>query len=218
MGDIFQYEWVKSLADQLKGPVVEIGSKRYGGPPVFFDYRTIMPPGTPYLGIDIEPGDGVDLVLDMTSSLEELRQHLGKQSFNTVICMSVLEHVKDVFAFARNICAFLNEGGMAILSVPFSWGVHSYPDDFWRFTPNAIRYLFPEFQFDDRMSWLHTSSGRKMRLDSPGDYNRFMCPAGREESESREFSTALENSMFDMVGFKRTAGVSGYHGKADLER
>jgi SAM-dependent methyltransferase len=206
MGDIFQYEWVKSLAGQLKGPVLEIGSKRYGGPPVFFDYRTLFPSCTPYLGVDMEAGEGVDLVLDMTSRFGAVRDHLQNKSFNTVICMSVLEHVDDVFKFARNITALLNEGGAAVLSVPFSWGVHSYPADYWRFTPNAIRYLFPGFQFDDRLSWLHTTSGRKMRLDTPGDYNRFMSPAGVAEGGSEDFPTVMENTMFDMVGYKKMLG------------
>jgi len=203
MGDIFQFEWVKSLAGELKGPVLEIGSKRYGGPPIFFDYRAIFPSGTPYLGVDMEPGEGVDLVLDMASALTAVKGNFNGKTFNSIICMSVLEHVKDVFSLARNISALLSEGGTAILSVPFSWGIHSYPDDYWRFTPNAMRYLFPALQFDNQRSWLHTASGRRLRLDEPGDYNNFMYPPVVTGRSPGDFPGIIEYTMIDIVGIKR---------------
>lgn len=210
MGDIFQFEWVQSFAGELAGPVLEIGSKRYGGPPVFFDYRRIFPPGIRYLGIDMEPGEGVDQVLDMTSELEEIRRQLAGETFNSLICMSVLEHVKDIFSFARNMTALLNEGGTAILSVPFSWGIHSYPDDYWRFTPHAVRVLFPNMQFEDRRSWLHTASGRKKRLDEPGDFNQFVTFPAAAGSGAGGFPGIIENTMCDMVGTKGPSGSERY--------
>jgi hypothetical protein len=202
MGDIFQFEWVRSLQGELTGPVLEIGSKRYGGPPVFFDYRTLFPKGFYYLGVDVEAGEGVDLMLDMSSESAGIRAQLDGRTFNTIICLSVLEHVRDVFAFARNVSEILNDHGALVLSVPFAWGVHAYPDDYWRFTPNAVRYLFSGLQFDNKNSWLHTISGRKLRLDSSEDYNSFIFPPGMSKSEYGGFPWLLEDSMFDMVGRK----------------
>ena len=34
------------------------------------------------------------------------------------------------------------------MSVPFCWGIHAHPSDYWRFTPYGVQVLFPEIQFD----------------------------------------------------------------------
>jgi hypothetical protein len=86
----------------MQGPILEIGSKRYGGPPTFFAYRTLFPYGTPYIGVDMEPCDGVDAVIDMTSDIGSIGERLGGLRFNSLICLSVLEHVNNIAAFANN--------------------------------------------------------------------------------------------------------------------
>jgi hypothetical protein len=98
----------------------------------------------------------------------------------------------------------LREGGMTVLSVPFAWGVHAYPDDYWRFTPQAVKYLFPQLRFDDHESWMHTISGRRARLDAGVDYNSFTFPPGMSNREFGGFPWIIENTMFDMVGIKGT--------------
>ncbi len=41
MGDIQQFELIRTLAPRIEGPILEIGSKRYADPPISFDYRTL---------------------------------------------------------------------------------------------------------------------------------------------------------------------------------
>lgn len=223
MGDVQQYELIQKLAPRMQGPVLEIGSKRYGDPPISYNFRTVFPAATPYVGVDAEAGDGVDVVADMTADIDALRRQVGAAPFRSVICLSVLEHVRDIFRFARNVEALVEEGGTVILSVPFAWEVHAYPGDYWRFTPEAIRYLFPAFDFDPRLSQLHTDWGRTMSLEEAGsDPNRWMMYFSAEERNDRtargrlkrmSFSllrravglkkNMLYSTMFDMVGTKR---------------
>jgi hypothetical protein len=37
----------------------------------------------------------------------------------------------------------LRKGGTIYLTVPFVWRVHSYPNDYWRFTKEGVRSIFP---------------------------------------------------------------------------
>jgi len=166
---------MKDLAPRLRGPILEIGSKRYGGYPMFFDYRTLFPEGTKYVGADMEAGDGVDAVADLTEDIEVIRQKLGTASFQTIICLSVMEHVGDIAAFSRNVEALLEPGGTLVLSVPFVWEIHAYPYDYWRFTPRAIEFLYRNIAFDPAISRLHTDTGRVASLRDVGDdMNRFV--------------------------------------------
>ena len=110
-------------------------------------FRTLLNP-TPgqYIGIDISPGQGVDRVVDLTADFARIRRKLP-ETFNTVFCLSVLEHCPDPFLMARHIEALLNPGGHLYVSVPFAWRIHEYPKDYWRFTPDGIRTLFAEVDF-----------------------------------------------------------------------
>lgn len=127
-------------------PFLEIGSKVHPG---YHQYaaRAIhgFAPPDEWLGVDIEEGQGVDRVLDLTRAGSA--DLLGEGRFGTVHCHCVLEHVRDVFAMARSIERVLRPGGRLYVSAPFAWRVHRIPVDLWRFTPQAIDYLFPHLEF-----------------------------------------------------------------------
>ena len=223
MGDIQQTELIRSLAGIMQGPILEIGSKRYGGPPIFFDYRQLFPDTVRYVGADIEEGEGVDVVIDMTADSSVIKERLGGTQFKTIICLSVMEHVKDIMSFARNVESLLDRDGMLILSVPFVWEIHAYPDDYWRFTPGAVEFLYPAIRFDPLMSCLHTDTGRLARLaDIRDDMNKFVKmiykPAGAGKTMGSRLrimtysvvrralglgKNPLYNSMINMVGYKK---------------
>ena len=44
--------------------------------------------------------------------------------------------------------ALLAPGGVIFLSVPFVFQVHGYPNDYFRYTPNGVKVLFPKLDFD----------------------------------------------------------------------
>lgn len=153
MGDINQLNFVKQNVQIIHGPILEVGSKDYGNTP---DYRSLFP-NYKYVGVDMEEGKGVDVLLDLTCDFHEIISKLGEKRFNTVICMSVLEHVSNPFTMCANISKLLNKNGLVIISAPFSWKIHGYPSDYWRFTPQGIKSLFPDFDFDTYAGNLSTN-------------------------------------------------------------
>lgn len=184
MGDINQFEWVKRQAGRLRGPILEIGSKKYSAA-VSHDYRTLLGHLGRYVGTDLAAGDGVDVVADLTSDFEALPEALRATRFGTILCMSVMEHVRDVYKFAANLRRLLADGGVALVSVPWVWRFHGYPSDYWRFSPEALKFLLEPLILDSAASCVsYQQSGNYAPLCSEvlnayPDYAADTAPASR---------------------------------------
>jgi hypothetical protein len=111
----------------------------------------------------MQPGRGVDLTLDLIDDFEAIDARLGGTRFGTVLCFSVLEHCAQPFRMAENITRLTAAGGYLLVGVPFSWQIHAYPHDYWRFTADGIRMLFPAFEFDAQRSVMATSEPGQMK-------------------------------------------------------
>lgn len=90
------------------------------------------------IGVDMIAGPGVDLVHDMETPLPK-----SAGTFAHVECFSVLEHSKRPWLLAGNIERVLENGGTLWVSVPWMWRFHGYPSDYFRFTTEGIKVLFP---------------------------------------------------------------------------
>lgn len=174
MGDRNQFQYLKTFAPRVDGTVIEVGSKQYGQ--MTANFRTLYP--GPYIGIDLEPGEGVDVVFDLAmpnpASVIPWRGDL-------VICCSVLEHVKRPWIMAENMTRLVNPGGKLYIAVPWVWRYHAYPDDYWRFSWRGIQQLFPEFDWSDAL-YSTTSTGGGMggffRAEPESDGNRALVAEG----------------------------------------
>ncbi|HEY4662917.1 MAG TPA: methyltransferase domain-containing protein [Candidatus Humimicrobiaceae bacterium] len=152
MGDINQLLFIKKNIDKIKGPILEVGSKNYGNTQ---DLRSLFE-NVDYIGIDMEDGNGVDIVLDLTKDFNFIEDKLEGKRFQTIVCFSVLEHCSDPFKMCSNIERLLKKNSLVFISVPFSWRIHGYPNDYWRFTPEGIKILFPNLKFDLKEGCLST--------------------------------------------------------------
>jgi ubiquinone/menaquinone biosynthesis C-methylase UbiE len=65
-------------------------------------------------------------------------------SFEALISIAVLEHVKNPFECAREIVRVLKPGGTLYVDVPFLQSYHGYPDHYYNMTMNGLRNLFRE--------------------------------------------------------------------------
>lgn len=84
------WTWVNHCRSQMRnaGRVLEIGSYNHNG-----TARDVFQPiSTRYIGVDVIPGRGVDVVGDITKQdfFEYLVSHYGY--FDTIICTETLEH------------------------------------------------------------------------------------------------------------------------------
>lgn len=91
------------------------------------------------VGVDMLDGEGVDRVVN----LEAPGAAAGLGTFAHIECWSVLEHSRRPWLLAANLEAMLEPGGTIHVTVPFVWRYHAFPSDFWRFTAEGVRELFP---------------------------------------------------------------------------
>lgn len=111
--------------------LLELGSRDVNGSP-----RFLFAPPWQYLGVDMEPGPGVDLVCSSH------RLPVPSYSFTTVLCLEMLEHDPDPFQTMREIARVLQPGGTAVLSTRgIGFPLHEHPKDYWRFTEDGLRIL-----------------------------------------------------------------------------
>ena len=99
MGDNNQTAYLMQWAPECDGPVLEVGSKEYGST---FGFRKLYPRNE-YVGVDMIPGEGVDVVADLSLTIGPLRP----DHFALAICCSVLEHVAKPWHFAENLTRVL---------------------------------------------------------------------------------------------------------------
>ena len=96
-----------------------------------------------YIGIDIRPGPGVDLICDAA----DLGQRFGPEAFDVVISTELLEHVRDWRTIVHNFKYVLRPEGVLLVSTR-SYGVdfHRHPFDFWRYERDDFERIFGDLR------------------------------------------------------------------------
>lgn len=134
--------FVKICAEivRIEGRIYEFGSLQVPGQEGFADLRPFFP-GMEYIGCDMRAGIGVDRIEDLEKGLS-----METGSASVVLCMDTLEHVFDVFKAIREMKRILkDDDGILIVSSVLQCVIHSYPFDYWRFTPQCFKRLLSEF-------------------------------------------------------------------------
>ena len=107
--------------------ILEIGSLNVNG-----GLRDLAPPGADYIGLDLEAGAGVDHVVTGSDDWP-----VADDSFDLVMASSAFEHDQAFWLTFLQMCRKLKPGGYCYISAPANGKVHRYPQDFWRFYPDA---------------------------------------------------------------------------------
>jgi SAM-dependent methyltransferase len=112
--------------------VVEIGAADVNG-----SYRPLFKPfATRYVGVDLSPGPGVDLVLNDPYDLP-----LPDASAHVVLSGQMLEHCEFFWRAFEEMHRILHPDGYLFLIAPSGGPEHRYPVDCYRFYPDSFRAL-----------------------------------------------------------------------------
>lgn len=136
------------IVTQAKGPVLQIGSRASVVDLKAANWRNRFA-ALPFVGLDIQAGDNVDVVADIAGEFRTLRDRLKTFQFGTIICSHVLEHVRQPWLAARNIERLLAPGGLLFVQVPWVQAYHPFPEDYWRFSFSGITALFEGIRFGE---------------------------------------------------------------------
>jgi SAM-dependent methyltransferase len=118
----------------VPGPVVEIGALQTEGQESYADTRPLFPEGL-HVGCDMRAGAGVDCLADAH------RLPFRDASVGTVLLLDTLEHLQSPFVAVQEACRVVRPGGIVLLASVMNFPIHSFPSDYWRFTPAAFDYL-----------------------------------------------------------------------------
>ncbi len=121
--------------------VVEVGSYNVNG-----SARDLLESWGPahYLGLDIRPGPGVDIVMDISLWEESLWSPPAPPDL--IVCTETLEHVQDWVSAVGRMKRMLAPGGLIVLTTRSpGFPRHEHPGDFWRFTLDDMRLAFADF-------------------------------------------------------------------------
>jgi SAM-dependent methyltransferase len=124
------------------------------------------------IGLDMIEGEGVDVV----STVEDFNPG---ELFSHIDCHSVLEHTPRPWETAKKLEEILQPGGSIYISVPFVWRVHGFPSDYWRFTTEAVKTIFPRICWHDLslMSYGKTVTDRHPVQKNEGRNHRYLRQA-----------------------------------------
>lgn len=85
----------------------------------------------------------LDIVADLNQPFP-----IPDDSFDSILCSDVLEHIADPFAFMRETARVLKPGGDLMLMVPFFYWLHETPHDYYRYTEFALRKMCADNQLE----------------------------------------------------------------------
>lgn len=123
---------------------------------------------TPFALIDVGGGDGSNItellslfpmefevhIMDLEEN-EKNHRHISfditgeldssmEKKFDIVYSFNAFEHFNNPIVAADNCAKLVKPGGIVIIHTVFSWRYHPVPKDYFRFTDDALRYLFAE--------------------------------------------------------------------------
>lgn len=137
---IMQFIGTKIKLEEVKGKrVLEVGSYNVNGGvgPVLKNW------GKPeeYAGVDIEDGPGVDIVCNA----EALAEKFGENSFDFVISVEMMEHVRNWQKVISNLKRVCKPGGIIVVTTRSKgFKYHAYPHDYWRFENEDMAEIFSD--------------------------------------------------------------------------
>ena len=109
-------------------------------------YRNwILSQAQEYIGVDWSDS-AHDITADVVSNLNEPLP-IQDESADTVLSLSVLEHLSKPTVMLSEAHRIMKPGGHLLLQVPWQWGVHEAPYDFYRYTPYSLRLLLENSGF-----------------------------------------------------------------------
>lgn len=127
----YQEHFIKSKGQYCFGHIIEIGAVSKHSNKFFF------PNATEYLTTNIS-GKGISK-LDVTNMAQ-----IEDSSIDTIVCISVLEHVYDIKNAIREMKRVLKPDGQLLITIPFIFPKHD-KIDYYRFGSDYFLKAFKDF-------------------------------------------------------------------------
>ena len=98
-------------------------------------YRHLFKQVTTFYGVDKSADSKADVIADV----HEIP--FKDSTLDALLATEILEHVSDPSKVMGEISRVLKPNGVLLLTVPFFWGLHQEPFDYYRYTKYGLQYL-----------------------------------------------------------------------------
>lgn len=134
-------KFLEKYAQYLSGTLVDLGCGEAPFKSFFLQYADT------YIGVDWS-STSHDSQADVISDLN--KEILLKSAYaDSLISISVMEHLYNPQTFLSEAFRILKPGGNFVLQVPWQWHLHEEPHDYFRYTPHGLKFLFEQAGFEN---------------------------------------------------------------------
>jgi len=141
MGNLIAEAYHVNLKNHVSGKLIDLGC---GKVPL---YETYQPFATDVFCTDRGGQNEMGMYLDFISDLSFPLPIKG-EVIDTIILSDVLEHIPQPDMLWGEMARILRTGGVIFLSVPFLYGQHERPDDYYRYTKFALERFAKQSGFN----------------------------------------------------------------------
>ena len=134
-------KFLEKYSKHLKGHLVDLGCGEAPFKEYFLQFTD------KYTGVDWSNtfhNSGADVISDLNVEI-----NLDDEVADSIISMSVMEHLCEPQIFLNESYRILKGGGEMVLQVPWQWRIHEAPHDYFRYTPYGLKYMFEKAGFED---------------------------------------------------------------------
>lgn len=134
-------KFLEKYSKHLKGHLVDLGCGEAPFKKYFLKFADT------YTGVDWSNtfhNSAADVVSDLNVGI-----NLDDEIADSIISISVMEHLCEPQIFLNESYRILKFGGEMVLQVPWQWWIHEAPHDYFRYTPYGLKYLFEKAGFTD---------------------------------------------------------------------
>lgn len=120
--------YISCIRTYASGKLLDLGC---GKVPYYGIYRELV---SENICVDWNDNQHLESALDLNKELP-----FPDERFDTILCTDVLEHIINPSGLFAEMTRILQPGGNIILCVPFFYGLHEEPHDYYRYTEHCLR-------------------------------------------------------------------------------
>ncbi|MEZ4791842.1 MAG: class I SAM-dependent methyltransferase [Flavobacteriales bacterium] len=140
MVDLVGRFYQRALPQHARGRLVDLGC---GHVPLFATYKDHVESVTCVdWGNSLHQNPYLDKEQDLNQPIA-----FPDASFDTIVLSDVLEHIRRPEELIREMYRILAPGGRVIMNVPYYYGLHEQPFDYYRYTQYALRAMTEDAGF-----------------------------------------------------------------------